>query len=559
MGWLKRILQGSTSNSRQSSNRSCEVDDHRSRSDETDDTEDESIEGEVTDYRIAHIRSFVEDDQVDDLYGAASTEDRVQDEDERPTWSFQQSWSLESPQCDPANIFQPFLRSFYPNNGSRKQYHGSYRDDDHHYSDEGNDSADELTDCGEETYHRVPHSSLASGEGQGEYLYGAGWATYGPVHFEGSPMQHGDEQLSEAVNQSSVIKSSSVFDTVNIFQSLPFSFYTDNRHTIQQPECIHPYAFDDPVIANHEGEYHSNLNIHYKEHHHHPTCYVCGEPIEVDASGHLQYRKHPFWPAKHCRRHNRDGTPCCFCCGRLKPRGTTYSTFNDGRQLCPECLDSAIMDSDNCKPLERKIRKFYERLDMKVHQPTIPLYVVDRQGIKERRVKKKGHHRVCDDLGSILVLLELLGETRFYTKPIIYTMVEGEQHKLVSYSNVKEIMLLDGCARLYTGETLAHEMMHAWLALEGYHNLTLEEEEGLCQVMAHKWLDSQISAMSKSKIAPSPQLDFERRLAKYLRCKIEARTDNPYGTGFRLVKRATDMYGLKGTLDYIRMTGSFPR
>jgi len=64
----------------------------------------------------------------------------------------------------------------------------------------------------------------------GEYLYGAGWATYGTVHFEGSPMQHGDEQLSEAVNQSSVIKSSSVFDTVNIFQSLPFSFYTDNRY-----------------------------------------------------------------------------------------------------------------------------------------------------------------------------------------------------------------------------------------------------------------------------------------------------------------------------------------
>ncbi|KAL3723890.1 hypothetical protein ACJRO7_035973 [Eucalyptus globulus] len=216
------------------------------------------------------------------------------------------------------------------------------------------------------------------------------------------------------------------------------------------------------------------------------------------------------------------------------------------------------MDSDNCKPLERKIRKFYEHLDMKVHQPTIPLYVVDRQGIKERRVRNEGHHRVCDDHGSILVLSEARGKTRFNTKPI-YTTVEGEQHKLVSYSNVKEIMVLDGCARLYTGETLAHEMMHAWLALEGYHNLTSEEEEGLCQVMAHKWLDSQISAISKSKTAPSPQLDFERRLAKHLRHGIEARTDDPYGTGFRLVKRATDMHGLKGTLDYIRMTGSFPR
>ncbi|XP_039158527.1 uncharacterized protein LOC104419783 [Eucalyptus grandis] len=177
MGWLKRILQGSTSNSRQRSNGSGEVDDGRSCSDKPSDTEEESSEGEETDYQITHIRSFSENGQGDDLYGAAMTKDwpdwvqyeelKLVDVDEPPTQSFQRSWALESSLCDPANIFQPFPFSFYPNN--REQYHGSYEDDDRRYSDEVNDSTDELTDRGEETYHRVPHSSLISEEGQGEF------------------------------------------------------------------------------------------------------------------------------------------------------------------------------------------------------------------------------------------------------------------------------------------------------------------------------------------------------------------------------------------------------
>ncbi|KAF8038553.1 hypothetical protein BT93_B1175 [Corymbia citriodora subsp. variegata] len=77
--------------------------------------------------------------------------------------------------------------------------------------------------------------------------------------------------------------------------------------------------------------------------------------------------------------------------------------------------------------------------------------------------------------------------------------------------------------------------------------------------MAHMWLDSQIMAMSQREIAPSPQLDFERRLAKHLRYDIETRKDEVYGGGFRLVKQAADSYGLKGTLDHMRMTGNFPR
>lgn len=552
MGWLKRILQGSTSNSRQRSNRSGEVDDGRSCSDKPSDTEDESSEGEETDYQIARIHSFSEDGQGDDLYGAAMTKDwpdwvqyeepKLVDIDEPPIQSFQRSWALESSLCDPANIFQPFPFSFYPNN--REQYHGSYEDDDRRYSDEVNDSTDELTDRGEETYHRVPHSSLISEEGQG-------WANYGPVQYEGSSVQQGDEQLSEAFDQSLVIGSSSLFDIASIFQPSPFSFYPDNRHASQHPEGIHSHAFDDLVIANHESKYHPNQNTHHKEHHH-PTCYVCGEPIQVDASGHFQYEEHPFWQAKYCRRHDTDGTPRCFGCKRLKPtRGATYLTLSDGRRLCPDCHDSAVLDDGALKALEREIREFYECLGMKVHQPTIPLYLVNQQEMNEyiARDKKNGHHRKGVTLGL--------------TKPdydCIFTTVEGRQHPLVAYTKVVSIRILCGLPRLKTGVTLTHEMMHAWhiLEIDGYHRLTYEVREGLCEVLGYMWLDSQIFSMSKSKAAPSPQFDFQKRLAKFLQHSMETRTGDVYGTGFRRVKRATDMYGLKGTLDYIRMMGSFP-
>ncbi|XP_056169904.1 protein DA1-related 1-like [Syzygium oleosum] len=209
------------------------------------------------------------------------------------------------------------------------------------------------------------------------------------------------------------------------------------------------------------------------------------------------------------------------------------------------------MDDQAFKALEHEIREFYEYLGMKVHQRTIPLYLVNEQEMKESKARdgKNGHHRLDGTYGR----------TTSYVHTM-YTNVEGRRHTLVAHSRVVSIRVLYGLPRLFTGQILTHEMMHAWhvLEIDGYHNLSLEVKEGLCEVLAHTWLGSQIRSMSKSKAAPSPLFNFEKRLAKFLRHGIESRTDHPYGTGFQLVKRATDMYGLKGTLDYIRMTGVFP-
>lgn len=116
--------------------------------------------------------------------------------------------------------------------------------------------------------------------------------------------------------------------------------------------------------------------------------------------------------------------------------------------------------------------------------------------------------------------------------------------------------------------------------MTGYGTLRPEVEEGICQVLAHMWLDSEIYAASGSEVASSSsssdssssssppsssssskkgkRSDFEKELGKFFRHQIESDSSSAYGDGFREGNQAVLKYGLRRTLDHIRMTGSFP-
>lgn len=72
----------------------------------------------------------------------------------------------------------------------------------------------------------------------------------------------------------------------------------------------------------------------------------------------------------------------------MEPQDTGYVALNDGRKLCLECLDSAVMDTKHCQPLYLDIQEFYERLNMKVEQH-VPLLLVERQALNEARGGEK--------------------------------------------------------------------------------------------------------------------------------------------------------------------------
>ncbi|KAL2489478.1 Protein DA1-related 1 [Forsythia ovata] len=123
----------------------------------------------------------------------------------------------------------------------------------------------------------------------------------------------------------------------------------------------------------------------------------------------------------------------------------TYIALNDGRDLCLECLNSAIMDTDECQPLYLRVQEFFEGLNMEVKEE-VPLLLVDKEGMKEALDISRGPR---------------LGYGNQMTD------IETESYELTKHCEVTGILILYGLPRLLTGQVIAHELMHAWLRLNG--------------------------------------------------------------------------------------------
>lgn len=105
----------------------------------------------------------------------------------------------------------------------------------------------------------------------------------------------------------------------------------------------------------------------------------------------------------------------------------------------------------------------------------------------------------------------------------------------------------------------------------GYRNLSLEVEEGICQVLSYMWLESEVmpgsrdmpststaSSSSMSSTKKGVKSGVENKLGEFFMHQIAHDTSPAYGGGFRSANEAVNKYGLRCTLDHIRLTGSFP-
>ncbi|MBA0565867.1 hypothetical protein Golob_010722, partial [Gossypium lobatum] len=340
------------------------------------------------------------------------------------------------------------------------------------------------------------------------------------------------------------------------------------------PECFRCHACNLP-ISDYEFSMSGNYRFHkscYKEQYH-PKCDVCNHFISTNPAGLIEYRAHPFWMQKYCPSHEHDGTPRCCSCERMEPHDTGYVALNDGRKLCLECLDSAIMDTKQCQPLYLDIQEFYESLDMKVEQQ-VPLLLVERQALNDAREgEKNGHYHMPETRGLCLSEEQTVSTIR--RRPRLGTGNRSmdmitEPYKLTRRCDVTAILILYGLPRLLTGSILAHEMMHAWMRLQGFRTLSQDVEEGICQVLAHMWLLTQFdsasdsngswtsSSSSSSRLKKGKRSQLERKLGEFFKHQIESDASPVYGDGFRAGHQAVYKYGLRNTLEHIRMTGRFP-
>lgn len=416
-----------------------------------------------------------------------------------------------------------------------------------------------------------------------------------------------DEQLAKALQESlnmeleSSPRQDSKHDIGSIFPAFPFTYPSTHRicagcnteighgrylscmGRFWHPDCFRCHTCNQP-ISDYEFSMSGNRPYHkscYKEQNH-PKCDVCSNFIPTNSIGLIEYRAHPFWMQKYCPSHEHDGTPRCCSCERMEARDMKFLLLEDGRKLCLECLDSSIMDTNECQPLYLEIQEFYEGLHMKLELP-VPLLLVERQALNEAMEGEKHNHHMPETRGLCLseehTVSTILRRPRIGAGYRILDMIT-EPYRLIRKCEVTAILILYGLPRLLTGSILAHEMMHAWLRLKGYPNLSPDVEEGICQVLAHMWLDSEIYSGSGSDIAssssststPTPsssspnstsskkgaKSQFEKKLGEFFKHQIESDSSSAYGDGFREGNKAVLKYGLKSTLDHIRLTGSYP-
>ncbi|KAK3028621.1 hypothetical protein RJ639_039964 [Escallonia herrerae] len=307
----------------------------------------------------------------------------------------------------------------------------------------------------------------------------------------------------------------------------------------------------------------------------HPKCEVCHQFIPTNGAGLIEYRCHPFWSQKYCPSHEHDNTARCCSCERLESWNARYISLEDGRSLCLECMESAIMDTGDCQPLYHAIRDYYEGMNMRLDQE-IPMLLVERQALNEAIVgEKHGFHHMPETRG--LCLSEEQTVTSIFKRPKIgghrLVGMRTQPQKLTRRCEVTAILVLYGLPRLLTGAILAHELMHGWLRLKGYRNLNPEVEEGICQVLSYMWLESEVmpgfrnmpstsaassSSSSSSSSKKGGRSGVENKLGEFFMHQIAHDTSPAYGGGFRAANAAVNRYGLRSTLEHIRMTGSFP-
>ncbi|KAJ4978298.1 hypothetical protein NE237_009078 [Protea cynaroides] len=338
------------------------------------------------------------------------------------------------------------------------------------------------------------------------------------------------------------------------------------------PECFRCQACHHPITENEfslsgKDPYHKSC---FKELHH-PKCEVCHQFIPTNGAGLIEYRSHPFWCQKYCPSHEYDhNTVRCCSCERLESWNARYISLGDGRSLCFECMESTIMDTGDCQPLYHSIRDYYEGMNMKLDQQ-IPMLLVERQALNEAiEGEKNGHHHMPETRG--LCLSEEQTVSGILRRPRIggnrFIGMKTHSQKLTRKCEVTAILVLYGLPRLLTGSILAHELMHGWLRLKGYRNLNPEVEEGICQVLSYMWLESEVmpgsrgmpstsTASSSSSFSSKKggKSEVEKKLGEFFMHQIAQDTSTAYGEGFRAANAAVNRYGLRSTLDHIRLTG----
>ncbi len=190
--------------------------------------------------------------------------------------------------------------------------------------------------------------------------------------------------------------------------------------------------------------------------------------------------------------------PSCRLCG---------APFRGGGRFCDPCAATGVNTQDELHALLPKARAVLRAMGMSLKHP-VRVRLVD-----ETRM----HAMSANESGMVGGFITIQGQ------------------------RVMEIYVAAGLPEMEFGATVAHEFMHAWIAQNGFPRLDRAVEEGLCQVVAYRWLRDQPDSR-----------------ASLVRNSIDNNPDPVYGDGFRTVKQAVKRHGMNAVLATVKATGRLP-
>lgn len=216
-----------------------------------------------------------------------------------------------------------------------------------------------------------------------------------------------------------------------------------------------------------------------------PRCKACGKPI-VGVAYKSSLSNGVF--CGECKS-NR---PACYICG--VPVGSSHWKYPDGRIICNECGERAVIDSGEIRKIMQDVQATVEqRLGLKVKKPYF--------------VRAERLHGVPSTSADVRAEA-LSDQSPLYGKELgMYRRTKDQS----------EIILLFGLPPEMLYEAGAHEYAHAWQAENSSLDLPAELREGFAQ-----WVAADVLRAKGFKGALE---------------NLELRRDFPYGTGYQRLKK----------------------
>jgi LIM domain/Protein DA1 len=301
----------------------------------------------------------------------------------------------------------------------------------------------------------------------------------------------------------------------------------DNRFNVKDDQPYHPQCYVERVAPRCAscGQPLTGRYVQAEGKSYHPDCYrdhvvprcaYCNEPLVgeylVDA-----------WGTKCCKRHKQE-YPTCEFCGRLIPpsqQERAHAGYPRAIQSvrCPVCRSRAVESLSQARPLFAAVAQWAGTQLPAFNGAVLSLELCDRATLARHMLGRGGAQG-----GEPHTLGVTLSTTHTLNGREVRTEVNG-------------IALLQGLPTPLFQGTLAHELGHAWLVMQGIKGLPQWSEEGLCELLAHRYYTH----------VNSPE-------SRYYAESIERNPNPIYGDGFRRVRDTCARLGFTNYVTALRET-----